>query len=184
MLADLTIPLWIWWAVVGFAGVAIAITTIGWLRDRTRPRKPEVELQFDPESGPRSIGTPSGSLAARKPFIPPPAPISSSLSDRGVEQRAAFRRVGNGVLIQIADKEGRRKPLQAWVMDRSRRGLRIAVEGELSVGSIHAVRPMNAPPTTPWCDVEIRHCEPIDGHWEAGCRFLQPPPVQLLMLFG
>jgi hypothetical protein len=182
MLADLTIPLWIGWAVVGFAGVAIAITTIGWVRGRTRPRKPEVEFQFDRESGPRSIGTPSGSLAARKPFMPPPAPISSSPSDR--EQRAAFRRVGNSVLIQIADKEGSSKALQAWVIDRSRRGLRIAMEGELFVGNIYAVRPMNAPPTTPWCDVEIRHCEQIDGHWEAGCRFLQPPPVKVLMLFG
>lgn len=184
MLGELTIPLWMWWAAGGLAGFAIAVPAFTWIRDRARNRKLEIDFQFDPAGGPRSIGMPTSSLAGGKPFMPPPAPIAASQSHTGVEQRAAFRRVGNAVLILIADKDGQSKPRQAWVIDRSRRGLRIAVETDLAVGSFHAVRPVNAPPTMPWCDVEVRHCESSDGHSEVGCRFCQPPPVQILMLFG
>ena len=69
-------------------------------------------------------------------------------------------------------------------MDRSRDGLRLAVERALKVGNVYTVRPVQAPPATPWTALEVRHCSQIDGHWEAGCRFLQPPPVAVLMLYG
>ena len=69
-------------------------------------------------------------------------------------------------------------------MDRSRRGVRLAVERPLLVGNVYTVRPCQAPPATPWMAVDVRHCSEIDGHWEAGCRFLQPPPVTVLMLYG
>ena len=43
-----------------------------------------------------------------------------------------------------------------------------------------------APPlgAAPWWTIEVRHCTEIDGHWEAGCRFVPVPPVQVLMQFG
>ena len=70
------------------------------------------------------------------------------------------------------------------MVDRSRRGLRIAVERPLAVGTVYTVRPIEAPATTPWTAMEVRHCTNMDGHWEAGCRFLRPPTVAVLMLYG
>jgi hypothetical protein len=116
--------------------------------------------------------------------MPPPAPIASPPTDPNAENRATFRRAGNAVLVQVADADPQRKPISAWVIDRSRQGLRLVVEYQLPLGGMYSVRPVQAPPATPWCAVEVRHCAAADGHWEIGCRFLQPPPMRVLMLFG
>jgi hypothetical protein len=128
---------------------------------------------------------PGSSRTAQVPaFMPAPAPLAPALAQGQSEQRIDYRRAGNPVLALVADADTNRRPWNAWVIDRSRRGLRLAVEQELKVGAVYAVRPTQAPPATPWSAIEIRHCAEVDGHWEIGCRFLQAPPVALLMLFG
>jgi len=62
--------------------------------------------------------------------------------------------------------------------------LRLAVERPLLVGNVYTVRPTQAPPATPWTALEVKHCAELDGHWEAGCKFLKPPTVAVLMLYG
>jgi hypothetical protein len=121
--------------------------------------------------------------ATRMPAIAPPAPLAAAPTE-GPEQRIDFRRPGNPVLVLVADADDQRAPWNAWVVDRSRRGLRLAVEQPLTVGHVYTVRPVQAPPATPWTALEVRHCAPVDAHWEAGCRFLQPPPVAGLVLYG
>ena len=184
MVSDVTVPSWLVWTAGALAAVAVLGLVLSWLRHRPSSRPMGTPLTVQPRSSVRLAGPPASSRHIGKPFMPPPAPMAPPPTDPQVEQRASFRRVGNAVLIQLADDNAQRKPMHAWVIDRSRQGLRLAIECELAVGAQFNVRPVQAPPATPWCAVEIRHCGAADGHWEIGCRFVQPPPVQLLMLFG
>ena len=183
MISDFIVAPWLAWTAGGLAGLIVVGAIALWLRRRPTAIVPEVTLKIQAVGGPRSQGA-TGSTIRERPFMPPPAPIAAPPTDPQAEQRATFRRVGNSVLIQVADEDSHHRPVNAWVIDRSRQGLRLAVEKELPIGGLFTVRAMNAPPATPWCPVEIRHCSAGDGHWEIGCRFLLPPPVQVLMLFG
>jgi hypothetical protein len=173
------LPPWIIWSAAALGGGAVlGLAGTTWRGRRQRP--PTVSaLTFQPLPG---TVTPTGS--ARAPMFAPPAPLAAVPPSGGPEQRADFRRPGNPVLALVADADDRRTPWNAWVIDRSRGGLRLAVERPLMAGNVYSVRPVQAPPATPWTALEVRHCEAVDGHWEAGCRFLQPPAVAALMLFG
>jgi hypothetical protein len=177
------LPPWMFWTAAVLIGCAVLGLVGGSLRTR-RPRAavPAITFQPLPEGG---AGSPSvAGRAAKAPAIVPPAPLAASAPEDGPDQRAEFRRPGNPVLVQIADADQQRSPWNAWVVDRSRRGLLLAVERPLLVGNVYSVRPIQAPPATPWTAIEIRHCSQLDGHWEAGCRFLQLPSVAVVMLFG
>jgi hypothetical protein len=184
MLSDFPLPPWLLWTAGALAAAALAAAALAFLRQRAGQSEPEIPLTIQPLSGARSKSGPATSMPGGKPFLPPPAPIAAAPTDPNAEHRATFRRIGNAVLIQIADADSQRKPILAWVIDRSRSGLRLASERDLPVGTLFTVRPMNAPPSIPWTPVEVRHCTKADGFWEAGCRFLEPPPVQVLMQFG
>lgn len=173
------LPPWVLWILAGLVGGAI-LGLIGGARWVRRRPVPSGDLDFQP--------LPGGGLVApgrptRSPTLAPPAPLASAPAS-GVEQRTEFRRPGNAVLVLIADADDLRQPWNAWVVDRSRRGLRLSVERPLVIGQTYTVRPAEAPPGTPWTAVEVRHCSPIDGHFEAGCRFVHPPPVAVLLLYG
>jgi hypothetical protein len=174
-----TLPPWmLWTAVVLVASAAGGLLVGMWRARRLRPPPiPALTFQPPPPAG-------SGRTPKAPAFMPAPAPLAPALAADQAEQRAAFRRAGNPVPVLVADADDHRRPIDAWVIDRSRHGLQLAAERELAVGQVYTVRPTQAPPATPWTAVEVRHCEEVDGHWEAGCRFLQPPPVTVLMLFG
>lgn len=177
------VPPWMLWTAAGLIGCAVLGLVGGTVRGRRR-RVVIPTITFQPlptaaGSNPSMSGRP-----ARAPSIAPPAPLAAGPPFDGPDQRAEFRRPGNPVLVHIADADQQRSPWNAWVVDRSRRGLRIAVERPLAVGNVYTVRPIQAPPTTPWTALEVRHCGEMDDHWEVGCRFLQPPTVAVLMLYG
>ena len=177
------LPPWMLWTVAGLIGCAVLGLFGGSMRGRRR-RVVVPTITFQPlptvaASNPSMLGRP-----ARSPSIAPPAPLAAGAPMNGPDLRAEFRRPGNPVLVHIAGADQQRSPWNAWVVDRSRRGLRIAVERPLVVGNVYTVRPIQAPPTTPWTALEVRHCTDLDGHWEAGCRFLTPPTVAVLMLYG
>jgi len=168
------------WTVAGLVGCAVlGLVGSSW-RGRRKPTLSS-SITFEPLAAPTSPT--ATARPARRPAFAPPAPLAAAPVD-GAEQRALFRRPGNAVLVHVADADQQRNPWSAWVVDRSRDGLRLAVERALKVGNVYTVRPVQAPPATPWTALEVRHCSQIDGHWEAGCRFLQPPPVAVLMLYG
>ncbi len=170
------VPPWMPWTAAGLIGCAALGLVGGAWRARRRRPAPAPAISFQPLASAASKG--------KAPAFAPPAPLADAAPDDGPEQRADFRRPGNPVPVLVADADDRRVPWNAWVVDRSRRGLRLAVERPLTVGHVYTVRPAQAPPATPWTALEVRHCEAVDGHWEAGCRFLKPPPVAVLMLFG
>lgn len=181
MVAGIFDSLWMTALAGTLAGAALTGLALTWWRRRRAAARPEALIHIQP------VGAAQSARAAdrtAKPFIPPPAPVAGAPGDPAAEKRAQFRRVGNAVMIQVADADEQRHPFQAWVIDRSRHGLRIASERKLTVGDMVTVRPVLATPSTPWCAVEVRHCIAIDGHWEVGCRFLAPPPIQVMVLFG
>jgi hypothetical protein len=170
------------WTVVGLVGCAVLGLVGGARRGRKKAKTPPA-FAFDVLAAPTGMANIPNARAVRPPAIAPPAPMADA-GPRGAEQRAHFRRPGNPTLTLVADADQQRQPWNAWVVDRSRHGVRLAVERPMKIGNVYTVRPAEAPPTTPWTAMEVRHCTEVNGHWEAGCKFLKPPAVAIMMLFG
>jgi hypothetical protein len=100
------------------------------------------------------------------------------------EQREAFRRGGNSVLVHLVDpqQEGNAQP--AWVLDRSVGGLCLAVNEPIAEGSLRNVRAANAPTATPWVEIQVKSCRQASNDWELGCQFIKTPPWSVMLLFG
>jgi hypothetical protein len=47
-----------------------------------------------------------------------------------------------------------------------------------------SIRPTLAPESVPWVRVEVKNCHPLAGRWLLGCRYLDAPPLEVLVLFG
>jgi hypothetical protein len=177
MLSDSHFSSW----VIGVAGCIAGLAAIGLFVSWRRARSANIALPrtitIQPLKASRNSKLGNSSLLLLSPLAARPV-------DSDAENRAAFRRVGNAVPILVAEMGSQRAPVEAWVIDRSRRGLRLALNQGLPVGSRFSVRPAQAPPTMSWCAVEVRHCSDARDHWEVGCRFLETPPVKVLMQFG
>jgi hypothetical protein len=99
------------------------------------------------------------------------------------DKRTNFRRRDNVVEIFLATGPGV-EPRRAWVVDRSSSGLGIVVKIDVAPGSVIGVRPVEAPASAPWVDVEVRSCAPNGKHFRLGCKFLQTPEWGVLLMFG
>jgi hypothetical protein len=133
---------------------------------------------------PRDLERVSATGRALKPtaFMLPPTAMAADPA--AVEHRLSYRRPGNPVLVLVTGADEPDQMFQAWVVDRSRRGLRLAAQRAVQVGRLYAVRPVNAPPAAPWTNLEVRHCSAHDNYWDVGGRFPEPPTMQVLLLFG
>jgi hypothetical protein len=100
------------------------------------------------------------------------------------EQRKSFRRHGNPTGVFIALPEQKNDPLQGWVLDRSIGGICLQSGEEFKTGTQLCVLPVNAPPMTPWVDIEVRTCRSIKSGYEVGCQFLKTPNWSILLMFG
>ncbi len=100
------------------------------------------------------------------------------------EQRSAFRRTGNPVEVQMRKPGSVREPARGHVINRSTGGLCLAVDVMIPEGTVLELRPTNAPPITPWTEVEVRSCRRTQDGWEAGCKFVRTPPWAMLLMFG
>jgi hypothetical protein len=136
-------------------------------------------------------------LAGRRsrPAAPPPAPeppapprplfgpdpfTSGSPSDK----RSAPRRRGSSVPVFLGEDGGRGAALSGVVVDRSRGGLGMAVDAAVPAGAVLGVRARAHAREMPWVSVRVRHCRRDGAGWVLGCQFLQPPPWNVLLLFG
>jgi hypothetical protein len=124
-------------------------------------------------------------LAPRKTEPPPAqAPAVDVFLHGGTkERRNAPRRKGNSVEVLFAPAPNK-EPRQGWVVDRSVGGLCLTLEQPVKEGEVWHVRPRNASASTPWTAVEVRTCKAEEGNWEVGCRFLQTPQWNVMLLFG
>jgi hypothetical protein len=62
--------------------------------------------------------------------------------------------------------------------------LGLFVEGPIEVGKHLNVRPINAPPITPWVEVIVKSCREANRGYEVGCQFVRTPPWAILLMFG
>ena len=100
------------------------------------------------------------------------------------DRRAGPRRDGNVIEALLSDAAAQASPETIWVLDRGCGGLRLAVNRECPLATILSIRTCAAPPETPWVAVAVRHTRPVNGRWELGCQFVEPPPWNVLLLFG
>src|SRR5262245_44533956 len=136
MFGDVTMPIWMFWLAGGLVAAALTGVLLTWFRNRSPHRVQSPPLTIQPLSATRALAAPGKSHSGGKAFMPPPAPIASPPTDPNAENRATFRRAGNAVLIQVADADPQRKPISAWVIERSRQGLRLVVEYQLHLGGM------------------------------------------------
>ena len=100
------------------------------------------------------------------------------------EHRKAYRRTGNPVEVWVRNPATGLAPVRGHVLNRSTGGLCLGLEAMIAEGIVLEVRPANAPPITPWVEVEVRSCRHTNDGWEAGCQFVRTPPWALLLMFG
>lgn len=157
----------------------------------------KVNLPYSEYWLPLSIGAGVGFLAIlalRVTLLKPVAQDSEQAPERKEydpftegsrsDQRRSFRRGGSTVKVYYAFPDRKNHPEEAWVMDRSMGGLCLGAPTEVPVGTILSLLPLGAPAMTPWVDVEVRSCRPVDGQMELGCQFVKVPPWSILLLFG
>jgi hypothetical protein len=152
------------WLAIG-AGLSVVLTFLFLGRRSRRPHGPVVLPQA-------SVGSPSW-----ESLVP---------SARHDERRRAIRRGGLPSPILILDpKSSRRaKTVEAYVLDRSTGGLRLALERPVNVGSTMLAKPSNAPEGFDWARIVIRNCREVGDYFEVGCQFETELDLSRLLMFG
>lgn len=157
LLSDLTLPRWEQWL-----APALGVTVFGLLMWFGRSWL-----------GPRSTGEAKGQT------------LSVELSAQARERRRSDRRAGLRVGVLITNDEQTAEPIIGWVVNRSRGGMRLAVDQALATtGMVLSVRPRTAPATMSWVRVEVRRTRVQGTTTHLHCKFLQTPPNDVLLLFG
>jgi hypothetical protein len=164
----LQLPYAPWW----IPGVIFLVVVVGiyWVLRRT-----PVTANWRPED---SATSEAGTVALT---------MAEPLNKRPPELRQSSRRQGNPIEVFVAGSEDKKVLEQAYVLDRSLGGLRIATIQELPVGTILSIRPVQAIEIVPWVDLEVRSCRPrheIPGEFDLGCQFVKLPPYPVMLLFG
>jgi hypothetical protein len=126
------------------------------------------------------------------PVVLPSAPTASSNwegphpSARHDERRRSIRRGGLPTPILVIDsKAGKRaKATEAYVLDRSSGGLRLALEKAIPAGSALLAKPGNAPEGFEWVKLVVRNCREVGDYFELGCQFETDLELSRLLMFG
>ena len=87
-------------------------------------------------------------------------------------------------MVLISDGLNPDKPLQGWVLDRSRGGLYLSVPRRIDVGCRLAVRTPDFPDLVASVGLLVRHCkrkEPANSH---AASLAEELPWSVLLLFG
>jgi hypothetical protein len=100
-----------------------------------------------------------------------------------VDRRGAVRRTGDLVPAEVSATEAA-PGAPAWVVDRSRTGLRLAVPEPARVNALLRVRSRLYPDCAPWVLVRVRSCQLFEDCWLVGCEFVEPQPWAILLTFG
>jgi hypothetical protein len=124
-------------------------------------------------------------LRKRKFKAPQPTASPEPVPAGGTnERRAALRRGGHPVTVDLHHPDELQPSQQGWVLDRSVSGLCLMVPNALPVGSFWKVKPCNARQTTPAVRVEVKSCVSDAAEWKIGCCFEKTPNYATLLMFG
>jgi hypothetical protein len=127
-----------------------------------------------------------------RPIPLPQSPVGSAdwdspdLANRHDERRRSIRRTGLPTPILIVEAKAGRSghAVEAYVLDRSSGGLRLALEKSYGVGSVLMARPGNAPEGFPWVKVIVKSCREVGDYFEVGCQFERELELSRLLMFG
>jgi len=127
-----------------------------------------------------------------RPIHLPQSPIGSAdwdgpaQSARHDERRRSIRRTGLPTPILVVEAKAGRSgyAVEAYVLDRSSGGLRLAMEKPYGVGSVLMARPGNAPDGFPWVKVIVKSCHEVSDYFEVGCQFESELELGRLLMFG
>jgi hypothetical protein len=102
------------------------------------------------------------------------------------ERRRSIRRGGLPTPILVVDSKGgkRAKATEAYVLDRSTGGLRLALERAFPAGSALLAKPGNAPEGFEWVKLVVRNCREVGDYFELGCQFETDLELSRLLMFG
>ncbi len=100
------------------------------------------------------------------------------------ERRRSIRRSGVPTSVHITDPKKARKTVEAFVLDRSSGGVRLAAEKPVPAGSKVQIRATTAQPESPWVVINVRSCREVGDYFELGCQFDEELPWHLLLMFG
>jgi hypothetical protein len=100
------------------------------------------------------------------------------------DRRGAIRREGQPVRVVLASPTFRNGICDAYVIDRSTGGLRIAVQTAIAPGLTLQVRALDAPEGVEFVAIIVRSCRKNTDYFELGCEFEKTPPWNILLLFG
>jgi len=99
------------------------------------------------------------------------------------ERRWSPRRGGAPTPIHYREV-GVRAMQEAYVLDRSENGLRLAVLHNILPKHVIRIKADNSPPDTPWIEVVVCWCNTVEGGYDIGVRYRQPVSANLRLLFG
>lgn len=146
---------------IGGGVACIVLTILAW---KYRPRKKKF---FEP---------PIINKAWDETWTPP--------QSTGADRRTTVRRDGQPVPVYLNSAAFDNQMEPAYVVDRSTGGLKIISAKPLQAGSTMQIRAENAPDNIPWVTMIVRSCREAGKRYELGCEFEQPPPWNILLLFG
>jgi hypothetical protein len=159
-----------YWAGFGSALVVVVVLRAIWWAIGKLTTRPEPDLTPPPIKA----ASPPPEQADNWEFgLPPPEPH---------ERRNQLRRGGNPVPVLYRGPDA--QPVQAYVLDRSRGGLRLLVPRAVEVGTRVKVRAPNAPTDIPWIEANVVWCAEGAGKLQIGLEFVAVPPWNVLLLFG
>jgi hypothetical protein len=110
---------------------------------------------------------------------PPPSPEQLQKNKRASRRRATYK-----IPVEIVPAAALAEPLKGWVLDRSNTGMRLEIPEKIEIGTLLQVRNADHARSAPWVQVEVRNCVVRANQWQAGCRFTDPQPAEVLLFFG
>jgi hypothetical protein len=113
--------------------------------------------------------------------------LATAAAPKPKDQRNMHRRQGNPIQVHVASPDDKNNPEIGSVLDRSMGGMRLALFGEVAVGTVISIHPLHADAIVPWVDLEVRSCKPsteMPDQFEVGCQYVKSPPYSIQLLFG
>lgn len=158
-----SLPRWEYWLIPA-AGIASAFLAVAVGATFFRRRK--LQSLLPP--------TLDGFHSTKDPFV-----VGSA-----TEKRTSLRRGGNPVEVSIAAAEPAGELTRGFVVDRSMGGLCLVMKEPVDKGTVVSVKPVNAPSTALWVQIQVKSCRQEGKEWELGCQFVRTPPWSVLLSFG
>lgn len=103
--------------------------------------------------------------------------------NNALERRQAPRR-RKQVQVLFTGGDPRQEPFDAWLLNYSTGGLRLAIPFQVAIGRKLKVRRPLREEETPWVPVQVKNCNRVVGSWQLSCQFLREPTYSTLLQFG